>query len=95
MPWRMIRFLIIMSVVILFIGLNAGNNSDISFWFGGKADFKDVPIFVSLFGAYVVGAISVIPFAVNRSISKFKKKKQKDKTKKETKKESIENSEEL
>jgi len=84
MPWRMIRFLFIISLVILFIGLNAGHVSDISFWFGGKADFIDVPIFVSLFGAYVLGAVSVIPFAVNRSIIKFKKKKQKDKSKKET-----------
>jgi uncharacterized integral membrane protein len=84
MPWRMIRFLLIMSLVILFIGLNSGHSSDISFWFAEKADFKDVPIFVSLFGAYVLGAISVIPFAVNRSIIRFKKKKKKDKSKKET-----------
>lgn len=80
----MIRFLVIMSVVILFIGLNSGNRSNISFWFGNKADFTDVPIFVSLFGAYVLGAISVIPFALNRSISKFKKRKKKDKSKKES-----------
>lgn len=84
MPWRMIRFLLIMSVVILFIGLNSGNRSDISFWFGNKADFHDVPIFVSLFGAYVLGAISVIPFALNRSISKLKKRKKKEKLKKES-----------
>ena len=84
MPWRMIRFLLIMSIVILFIGLNAGHSSNISFWFGGKADFNDVPIFVSLFGAYVLGAVSVIPFAVNRTISRFKKKKKKDKSKKDS-----------
>lgn len=84
MPWRMIRFLITMTVVILFVGLNTSHSSDISFWFGDKADFKDVPIFVSLFGAYVLGAISVIPFALNRSISKFKKKKQKNKSKKDS-----------
>ncbi len=71
----MIRFLIIMSLVILFIGLNAGNSSNISFWFNEKANFKDVPIYISLFGAYILGALSVIPFAVNNSISKFKKRR--------------------
>lgn len=84
MPWRMIRFLIIMAVVILFIGLNSGHTSDISFWFGSKASFKDVPIFISLFGAYVLGAVSVIPFAINRSISKFKKNKMKKKAEKDS-----------
>ncbi|MBI9098731.1 MAG: hypothetical protein JEY91_09650 [Spirochaetaceae bacterium] len=84
MPWRMIRFLIILASVILFIGLNSGHSSDISFWFGEKASFKDVPIFVSLFGAYVLGALSVIPFAVNRTITRYKKKKNRDKVKKET-----------
>lgn len=79
----MIRFLIIMALVILFVGLNSGNTSNIRFWFGDKANFTDVPIFISLFGAYALGALSVIPFAVNRSISKFRKKQQKKKAEKE------------
>lgn len=84
MPWRMIRFLLIMAIVILFIGLNSGHSSDISFWFGNKASFQDVPIFISLFGAYVLGAVSVIPFAVNRSISRFRKRQNKKKADKES-----------
>lgn len=84
MPWRMLRFLIIMAIVILFVGLNAGHTSHIRFWFGEKAYFENVPIFISLFGAYVLGALSVIPFAVNRSISKFRKKQMKKKVDKES-----------
>lgn len=84
MPWRMMRFLFIMALVILFIGLNAGYSSDIRFWFGEKASFQNVPIYVSLFGAYLLGAFSVIPFAVNRSISRLKKKKKKQKAEKES-----------
>lgn len=84
MPWKMIRFLIIMAIVILFVGLNSGNSSDIRFWFGDKAIFKNVPIFISLFGAYALGALSVIPFAVNRSISRFKKNQMKKKAEKES-----------
>ncbi|MBB6478559.1 hypothetical protein [Spirochaeta isovalerica] len=84
MPWRMMRFLFIMALVILFIGLNAGYSSDIRFWFGEKASFQNVPIYVSLFGAYLLGALSVIPFAVNRSISRLKKKKKKQKAEKES-----------
>jgi uncharacterized integral membrane protein len=80
----MIRFLIIISLVILFIGLNSGNSSNITFWFNGKANFTEVPIYISLFGAYVLGAISVIPFAVNRTISKYKNRKLKNKVKKES-----------
>ncbi len=78
MPWRMIRFLIIISVVILFIGLNSGNSSDITFWFNDRAHFKDVPIYISLFGAYILGAVSVIPFAINSIISRYKKKRKKN-----------------
>lgn len=80
----MMRFLFIMALVILFIGLNAGYSSDIRFWFGEKASFQNVPIYVSLFGAYLLGALSVIPFAVNRSISRLKKKKKKQKAEKES-----------
>lgn len=90
MPWRMIKFLSIMVVVILFIGLNAGYSSNIRFWFGEKASFQDVPIYISLFGAYLLGALSVIPFAVNRTISRLKKKKKKKKEKVE--KEPVDNS---
>ena len=83
MPWRMIRFLLIIAVVIVFIGLNAGNRSDISFWFNGKASFTEVPIYVSLFGAYLLGAISVIPFALNSTIIKYKKRRKNKKVQKE------------
>lgn len=80
----MIRFLLIIAIIILFIGLNSGHSSNLSFWFGDKAKFENVPIYISLFGAYVLGAVSVIPFAVNRSISKFKKQKMKKKAEKES-----------
>lgn len=83
MPWRMIRFLLIIAVVIVFIGLNAGNRSDISFWFNGKASFTDVPIYFSLFGAYVLGAVSVIPFALNSSMIKYKKRRKEKKIEKQ------------
>jgi len=86
----MIRFLLIISIVILFIGLNAGNSSDISFWFSDKAKFQNVPIYVSLFGAYILGAISVIPFALNSTINKYKKRRLNNKLDKKLKKEKIE-----
>jgi uncharacterized membrane protein YciS (DUF1049 family) len=85
----MIRFLLIISVVILFIGLNAGNHSNITFWFNEKGTFTDVPIYVSLFGAYVLGAVSVIPFALNSTINRYKKRRKNEKAKK---KEAIEDS---
>jgi len=80
----MMRFLFIMAIVILFIGLNAGYSSNIRFWFGDKASFQNVPIYVSLFVAYMLGAFSVIPFALNRTISRLKKRKKKEKAEKES-----------
>ena len=80
----MIRFLLIISIVILFIGLNSGNSSDIAFWFNEKANFTDVPIYISIFGAYILGAISVIPFAVNSTIARYKKRKKNEKEAKKT-----------
>ncbi len=86
----MIRFLIIITIVIIFIGLNVGNNTDITFWFSENATLNDVPIYICLFVAYILGAISVIPFAVNSSITRYRKRKNNEKKAEEIKNRKIE-----
>ncbi len=66
-PWKMIFFLIILAFVVFFAGFNITNVSDISF---GFYTIKDVPIFISLFIAFIIGALIMIPFIAKSSNAK-------------------------
>ncbi|TVQ38406.1 MAG: hypothetical protein EA384_09320 [Spirochaetaceae bacterium] len=68
-------FLIVLGLVVVFAGFNAGNVADISF---GFHTLEAVPIFMSLFAAFFLGALIVLPFTVFRR-SKKKSKAPKDK----------------
>ncbi len=61
MPWRLVVFILILGFVVLFAGANITNASDISF---GFYTVEDVPIFISLFFAYVVGVLTMVPFTI-------------------------------
>lgn len=69
MPIRLILFLIIAGILIVFAGFNAGNTSDISF---GFTTIHDVPIFVSLFAAFALGIIFTLPLI---TVARFKRRK--------------------
>ncbi len=79
MPWRLVLFLIVLGVFVAFAGLNAGHATDISF---GFHVFESVPIFISLFAAFFLGALIVLPFTMFR---RSKKKPKEPKVKKEKK----------
>lgn len=81
MPWRLVLFLIVLGLFVAFAGLNAGHATDISF---GFHTFESIPIFISLFAAFLLGALIVLPFTVFR---RSKKKPKEPKLKKETRKE--------
>lgn len=68
--WKLIIFLIILGFVVFFAGFNITNVSDISF---GFYEFKDIPIFISLFVAFLLGALIVLPFTLFRGKRKQKK----------------------
>ena len=61
MPWRLIAFVLVLALVIAFIGLNLGNTSSISF---GFAVIENVPVFLSLGVAFVLGVLATIPIAI-------------------------------
>ncbi len=71
-PWKMIFFLIILAFVVFFAGFNLTNVSDISF---GFYKLVDVPIFISLFIAFIVGALVMLPFVIKSGKGKADKKK--------------------
>ena len=77
-PWKLILFLILMTIFVIFAGLNIKNVSDISV---GFTTIEGVPIFLSLFIAFLAGAFFMLPFAFRsnkkskNSISKTTKKK--------------------
>jgi|ABPT01.1.fsa_nt_gi uncharacterized integral membrane protein len=60
-PWKLIIFLVILAVFVLFAGFNISHTSTISF---GFYKFEDIPIFVSLFIAFILGAFVMLPFVI-------------------------------
>lgn len=76
-PWKLILFLILLLIFVLFAGFNIKNVSDINL---GFTTIEDVPIFVSLFIAFLIGSFIVLPFTFRR------RKKPKKETKEEKKK---------
>ena len=72
-PFKLILFLVILGIIVFFIGFNLTNVSDISF---GFHTFTDVPIFISLFIAFAIGIIIMLPVSFirgrNRKVKKEK-----------------------
>lgn len=69
MPGKLLYFIIIMLMLALFMGFNLSNRCDVSIIFHS---FKDVPIFLSMIFAFLLGNIAVLPFLI-RSRNKIKK----------------------
>ena len=85
-PWKLIFFLIILTLVVLFAGFNITNTVDISI---GFRTFEEVPIFIALFIAFILGNFVMLPFALgkNRRTKKAKAAKAQEKLEKQEKKE--------
>lgn len=62
-PWRLIGFLLVLTLIVCFIGFNLSNTFSISF---GFAEIKDVPVFIGLFIAFITGSLIVLPFTFKR-----------------------------
>jgi len=76
MPLKLIWYILILICIFTFIGLNLGNTSDINLWFNEAAQLKDVPIFISFFVMYILGAVSVIPYLIGSGLKKKRQLKQ-------------------
>jgi len=87
-PWRLILLLVILTVFIVFAGFNIDNTSDISF---GFVTISEVPVFLSIPFAFVLGAfltigfhlIGYVKYGKQSKINKKREKKEKSQKKKE------------
>jgi uncharacterized oligopeptide transporter (OPT) family protein len=73
MPWKLIFYLIIVGLILVFVGLNLGNTTDISL---GFITYEGVPVFMGLFVAFFLGVAVSIPVAVQSSSRKTRKRSQ-------------------
>jgi uncharacterized integral membrane protein len=70
MPWKTFLFLLSLSVVVIFAALNMHNATNISF---GFYQFTGVPIFVSLFAAFLAGNLFMVPLLFRNKSKKVVK----------------------
>jgi uncharacterized integral membrane protein len=62
MPWRLVGFIILLGIFLVFIAFNLDNRCDINF---GFRVFQGVPVFFTVFSSFVVGMLCALPFAVS------------------------------
>ncbi|MDR0322755.1 MAG: hypothetical protein LBI28_14770 [Treponema sp.] len=60
MPWRLILFIVVFAIFLVFVTFNLDNRCDISF---GFAKFSGVPVFLTVFISFVVGLFCALPLA--------------------------------
>lgn len=70
---RFILYIISILLLLLFLGMNWSNTSNINIWFGNSGQIKDVPICISFLFVFLLGVASVIPI-VFKIIGYYRKK---------------------
>ena len=63
MPWRLIVFIVVFAVLLVFISFNLGNKCDISFG-PEPLTLKDVPVFLTIFTSFILGFLSTLPLVI-------------------------------
>ena len=58
MPWRLIIFIVVFAVFLIFITFNLENKCDIGF---GFTSLSDVPVFITIFSSFVLGFFCALP----------------------------------
>jgi uncharacterized integral membrane protein len=79
MPWRLIGFIVLFAVFLIFIGFNLENRCDISF---GFYKLSQVPVYLTAFSSFVLGMLWAVPYIVSL---RFKRKPGKDPVKEKKK----------
>ncbi len=87
MRFRLISFVIILSLALIFVGFNLNNRCTLSFV---VYTVKDIPVFYPILIAFTVGMLSSFPFVMTK-----RKEKQPSKGKRGSKQERGEQAEEL
>jgi len=71
--WRLIAFILVCALFLVFIVFNLDNKTDVSF---GFRTFDEIPVFLTAFTAFVIGMLFATPFAF--SFGKKRKKAAQD-----------------
>ncbi len=66
-PWKIFVILGSFAFFVAFAALNVRNESDVSF---GFYVFRNVPVFFSLFFAFLAGTVFIIPFFIRKKMKK-------------------------
>ncbi|MDR2518680.1 MAG: hypothetical protein LBD13_04620 [Spirochaetaceae bacterium] len=72
MPWRLVGFFFVFLVFLVFILSNLENKCDISF-INPQWILKDVPVFITVFGSFLLGMLCSIPLIIAARFKKNKK----------------------
>jgi len=70
MPWRLIIFIAVFAVFLVFISFNLENKCDISF---GFAKLTEVPVFITIFTSFILGLLCSLPLLMHIKKSRAEK----------------------
>jgi uncharacterized integral membrane protein len=62
MPWRLVIYIAIFALFLVFVAFNLENRCDISFGFGV---LEQVPVFITIFTSFVLGLLGAIPLVLH------------------------------
>lgn len=63
MNWKLIVFILIMALVLVFVGFNLDNRCDLSLVF---VTFQAVPVIITIMAAYLLGLLSALALSLGR-----------------------------
>ncbi|OHD80810.1 MAG: hypothetical protein A3J97_16855 [Spirochaetes bacterium RIFOXYC1_FULL_54_7] len=63
MPWKLLAFIITMSMVLVFIGFNLENRCDVSVAFH---TFTNVPVVITILASFLLGLLMAFPLSFGR-----------------------------
>jgi uncharacterized integral membrane protein len=67
MPWKLLAFIIAMTIVLVFIGFNLENRCDVSLAF---YTFTDVPVVITILASFLLGLLMAFPLSFARKPKK-------------------------
>lgn len=65
MPWKLLALIILMAFVLVFVGFNLDNRSDISLVF---YTFTNVPVVITLLVSFICGLVVAFAFTVSKAL---------------------------
>ena len=68
MPWKLLAFILAITIVLVFIGFNLENRCDVSLAF---YTFSDVPVVITILASFLLGLLMAFPLSFVRKPGKY------------------------